>query len=241
MSRLPTALPAMLESPLLRSVISRSTLVAALVTTLYAPAGSSAAEETVAIINSHYKPASVTVSLGDTVTWVNQGFVLHNVTAENGEFASSTLHGGQKFSVKFTKPGTFDYSCTIHPQMTGKVIVTDRPSGAGSEGTDSPAPVPVPRTSPPAGTARVSLRLVRTTRGGKRMTRVLISSTRPHGEVLLQLYSREHFAWIQVAHATLNGTGGVTFDLRAGLHRNVRAVVLGGSGEGPSISSSLRS
>jgi len=73
------------------------------------------------------------------------------------------------------------------------------------------------------------------------VTRIAVTTTRPRGQVLLQLYSREHFAWIGVAHATLDANGGATFKLRAQVHREVRAVVMGGPGEGPSISSVLRS
>jgi hypothetical protein len=71
------------------------------------------------------------------------------------------------------------------------------------------------------------------------VTRVAVTTTRPHGEVLLQVYSREHFAWIQVAHATLGPTGAATFRLRAQVHRRVRAIVVGAHGEGPSISNAV--
>jgi hypothetical protein len=177
--------------------------------------------------------------LGDTVTWINEGFLLHNVTAANGEFASGTLHGGQRFSVRFTKPGTFDYVCTIHPGMSGKVIVSGGSSGSDG-GRDEPSS-PTSQTSAPSGTAHVSLKLVKAASGGRRVTHIQVTSTRPHGQVLLQVYSREHFAWIQIAHATLGANGGASFQLRAPVHREVRAIVVGGPGEGPSISSALRS
>jgi plastocyanin len=222
----------------IRYALSGLTLLSALTFALCAPARSSAAEATVSIVNSHYKPTPVTVSLGDTVTWVNEGFLLHNVTAANGEFASGTLHGGQRFSMRFTKPGTFEYVCTIHPGMSGKVIVSGQSSGGSGGGQPS---TPIQQTSTPAGTAHVSLKLVKAAGGKRHMTRIEVASTRPGGQVLLQIYSREHFAWIQVAHATLGASGGASFRLRAQLHREVRAVVVGGPGEGPSISSALRS
>jgi plastocyanin len=215
-------------------------LLAALATGLWTPARASAAEQTVAIVNSHYKPSSLMVSLGDTVTWINEGFLLHNVTSTDGEFVSGTLHGGQRFSVKFTKAGTFDYVCTIHPGMSGKVIVMGQSSSQGGE-KEGEAPAPSTHPTAPAGTARVSLKLIRAAGAGRRMTRVAVTTSRPHAEVLLQVYSREHFAWIQVAHARLGANGGASFRLRAGLHREVRAIVPGGPGEGPSISSAVRS
>uniref|UniRef100_UPI0026104741 cupredoxin domain-containing protein n=1 Tax=Pseudomonas sp. TaxID=306 RepID=UPI0026104741 len=199
-------------------------------------ARSGAAEETVAIVNSHYKPTPITVSLGDTVTWVNEGFLQHTVTAENGEFSSGRLSGGQRFSVKFTKPGTFKYVCTIHPGMKGEVIV-GQSSGRGEPSPSSPTS----KASAPTGTAHVSLKLIKAGKGSRRLTRIAVTTSRPRGQVTLQLYSREHFAWIQVAHATLDAEGGATFELRSQVHREVRAVVTGGPGEGPSISSVLRS
>lgn len=211
-------------------------LLAALIAPLCPPARAAAAEETVAIVNSHYKPTPLMVSLGDTVTWVNEGFLLHNVTSTSGEFASGTLRGGQRFSVRFTKPGTFDYVCTIHPGMSGKVIVMGQ---GGKEESGTAAPVTHP--TPPAGTAQVSLKLIRPPGPRRRTTRVAVTTTRPHGQVLLQLYSREHFAWIQVAHATLDASGSATFELRSRLHRRIRAVVPGGPGEGPSIGAAVRS
>jgi plastocyanin len=223
----------------IRCALAGLTLLSALTAALCAPARSSAAETTVSIVNSHYKPTPVTVSLGDTVTWVNEGFLLHNVTAANGEFASGTLSGGQRFSMRFTKPGTFEYVCTIHPGMSGKVIVSGQSSGEDGSGGGQPS-TPM-QTSAPAGTAHVSLKLVKAAGGKRHMTRIEVASTRPGGQVLLQIYSREHFAWIQVAHATLGASGGASFWLRAQLHREVRAVVVGGPGEGPSISSALRS
>ncbi|MHB8233113.1 MAG: plastocyanin/azurin family copper-binding protein [Solirubrobacteraceae bacterium] len=210
----------------------------ALTAGLCAPTPSGAAEETVSIVNSHYQPTPITVSLGDTVTWINEGFLLHTVTATNGEFASGRLHGGQRFSVRFDKPGTFDYVCTIHPRMSGKVIVAGQSSGHGGGGGEPSTPKS--QTSTPAGTAHVSLKLLKATSGGRRVTRIAVTTSRPRGQVLLQLYSREHFAWIQVAHATLGASGGATFEVRSRLHRRVRAVVMGGPGEGPSISSVLR-
>jgi plastocyanin len=239
--RRPGAAPPTIDARMgIRYALSGLALLSALTAGLCAPERSSAAEATVAIVNSHYKPTPVTVSLGDTVTWINEGFLLHNVTAANGEFASGTLHDGQRFSVRFTKPGTFEYLCTIHPGMSGKVIVSGQSSGEGGSGGGQPS-APVSQTSAPAGTAHVSLKLLRAAGGGQHMTRIQVASTRPGGQVLLQIYSREHFAWIQVAHATLSATGGASFRLRAHLHREVRAVVMGGPGEGPSVSSALRS
>jgi plastocyanin len=78
-----------------------------------------------------FDPASTTVSAGTTVTWTNDDTTLHTVTsgsAESGDsgaqFDSSYLAAGKTFQHKFDTAGTFDYYCTLHPFMKGKVIVS---------------------------------------------------------------------------------------------------------------------
>jgi plastocyanin len=73
--------------------------------------------------NRAYDPARVTVKIGDTVTWVNQDSPQHDVVADNGEFKSSLFDKGATFSYTFTKAGTYPYHCSIHPGMTGTVVV----------------------------------------------------------------------------------------------------------------------
>ena len=78
-----------------------------------------------------FEPETLTVSKGSTVTWTNADSTLHTVTsgsAESGnsgtEFDSSYLAAGKTFQHPFSTSGTFDYYCTLHPYMKGKVIVT---------------------------------------------------------------------------------------------------------------------
>jgi plastocyanin len=78
---------------------------------------------TVVMTNRAYDPQQVTVKVGDTVTWVNQDAPQHDVVADNGEFKSQLFDKGQSFSYTFTKAGTYPYHCSIHPGMTGTVIV----------------------------------------------------------------------------------------------------------------------
>jgi plastocyanin len=73
--------------------------------------------------NKAYDPATVTVKVGDTVTWVNQDSPQHDVVADNGEFKSSLFDKGATFSFTFTKAGTYPYHCSIHPGMNGTVVV----------------------------------------------------------------------------------------------------------------------
>jgi plastocyanin len=87
--------------------------------------GSAGSGSTVQVImsNKAYDPATVTIKVGDTVTWVNQDSPQHDVVADNGEFKSSLFDKGGTFSFTFTKAGTYPYHCSIHPGMNGTVVV----------------------------------------------------------------------------------------------------------------------
>jgi plastocyanin len=80
----------------------------------------------VAIKNFAFSPASLTVKVGTTVTWINQDTDAHTVTTQNnaGPLSSQALTTGQTYSYTFTKAGTYSYLCTIHPFMTATVTVT---------------------------------------------------------------------------------------------------------------------
>jgi plastocyanin len=80
-------------------------------------------EVQVIMTNRSYDPETVTIKVGDTVTWVNQDAPQHDVVADNGEFKSDLFDKGQSFSHTFTAAGTYPYHCSIHPGMTGTVIV----------------------------------------------------------------------------------------------------------------------
>jgi plastocyanin len=70
-----------------------------------------------------FDPASVTVKVGDTVTWTNEDSATHTVDADNGEFSSGDLAQGKTFSFKFDKAGTYPYHCKVHPNMKGTIVV----------------------------------------------------------------------------------------------------------------------
>jgi len=79
----------------------------------------------VKIDNFSFGPAALTVGVGSTVTWINRDDIPHTVvsTDDAKTFKSKVLDTDEKFSFTFTKAGTFPYFCSIHPKMTGKVIV----------------------------------------------------------------------------------------------------------------------
>ena len=82
------------------------------------------ATDSVAIKNFAFSPVMVTVRVGTTVTWTNSDQDAHTVTATGGVFKSTALNTGDTFRYTFTKPGRYDYLCTIHPFMTATVVVT---------------------------------------------------------------------------------------------------------------------
>jgi plastocyanin len=77
----------------------------------------------VTIAGFAFKPASIEVTVGTTVTWTNEDPAPHTVTATDGSFDSGTIASGATFSQVFDAVGTFEYACAIHPTMTGSVIV----------------------------------------------------------------------------------------------------------------------
>src|SRR5579862_7871968 len=78
---------------------------------------------TVKIDNFVFGPEALTVSVGTTVTWINQDDIPHTVVANDKTFKSKVLDSDERFSFTFTKPGEYGYFCSLHPHMTGKVIV----------------------------------------------------------------------------------------------------------------------
>lgn len=77
----------------------------------------------VKIDNFSFGPAALTVAVGTTVTWTNRDDIPHTVVSDDKAFKSKVLDTDEKFSFTFTKPGTYGYFCSIHPKMTGKVVV----------------------------------------------------------------------------------------------------------------------
>jgi Icc protein len=78
----------------------------------------------VVIDNFSFSPKTFTVPVGATVTWTNHDSVPHVVMSADDQFKKSpVLKEGQRFSNTFATAGTYSYFCSIHPRMTGKIIV----------------------------------------------------------------------------------------------------------------------
>lgn len=118
-----------------------------------------AAGASVTIANFRYTPATVTIGVGEAVTWVmGDDPEQHTVTPDDaGSFAGSgILEAGQSFSASFASAGTYGYHCELHPFMTGTVIVTaalPKPTLTPTP-TSTVTPKPTPAITPtPAPTA----------------------------------------------------------------------------------------
>ena len=98
-------------------------LVIALCAGITGAAQSKPAAAEVKIDNFSFTPAELKVPVGTTVTWTNGDDIPHTVVSTDRVFKSKVLDTGDKYSFTFAAAGTYPYFCSIHPKMTGKVIV----------------------------------------------------------------------------------------------------------------------
>lgn len=82
-----------------------------------------AAGSTVGIKSFSFTPASITIAVGDSITWTNNDSAGHTVTADDGSFDSGRLSNGASFTQAFATAGTFTYHCAIHSSMKATVVV----------------------------------------------------------------------------------------------------------------------
>jgi len=92
-----------------------------LLTAFVASAGAETID--VKIDNFTFTPQQITVKAGDTVTWTNHDDIPHTVTSKTQAFRSKAMDTDDKFSFTFTTPGSYAYFCSLHPHMTGVVVV----------------------------------------------------------------------------------------------------------------------
>jgi plastocyanin len=83
----------------------------------------SAANVAVKIDNFVFGPQAITVPVGTTVTWTNSDDIPHTAVSTDGVFKSKVMDTDEKFSYTFTKAGTYSYYCSVHPKMTGQILV----------------------------------------------------------------------------------------------------------------------
>jgi plastocyanin len=70
-----------------------------------------------------FAPTPLTIKAGSTVTWTNMDDEPHTAVSDTGLFKSGGIDTNETFSFKFDKPGTYHYTCSIHPRMVGTIIV----------------------------------------------------------------------------------------------------------------------
>src|SRR3954447_6318573 len=88
-----------------------------------------AADASVKIDNFTFDPPRLIVKAGTSVTWHNEDDIPHTVVASGKAFRSKTLDTEDKYAFTFTTPGTYEYFCSLHPHMTGTIVV-EAPTGA---------------------------------------------------------------------------------------------------------------
>jgi plastocyanin len=77
----------------------------------------------IVIKDFNFAPTPLTVKVGSTVTWTNTDDEPHTAVSDTGLFKSGGMDTNESFSFKFDKPGTYHYTCSIHPRMVGTIIV----------------------------------------------------------------------------------------------------------------------
>ena len=110
----PIASPTPASTPTLTPIVSPTSAPTTTPTTAHA---------NVDISGFAFVPQTLTVSVGTTVTWTNNDSSSHTITSNDNLFESGTMSKGASFNQTFNQKGTFNYRCSIHPSMTGKIIV----------------------------------------------------------------------------------------------------------------------
>jgi plastocyanin len=100
----------------------RSVVAAVAVVFVLAVAPARAEDAAVKIGNFTFGPQEMKVKAGTTVIWTNEDDIPHTVVSPNN-FRSKALDSDDKFSFTFTTPGTYKYFCSLHPHMTGTIVV----------------------------------------------------------------------------------------------------------------------
>jgi plastocyanin len=86
-------------------------------------------DEAVTIDNFTFTPQRITVKAGTTVTWTNRDDIPHTVASAAKAFRSKALDTDDKFSFTFTTAGVYEYFCSLHPHMTGTIVVDGATEG----------------------------------------------------------------------------------------------------------------
>jgi len=80
----------------------------------------------VSIANFAFAPTEITIAAGESVTWTNDDGAPHGLEFDDNAPGTDLLLPGASFTRRFDRPGTYDYNCSVHPYMTGRVVVRAR-------------------------------------------------------------------------------------------------------------------
>jgi plastocyanin len=100
----------------------KSPLMAAAMALIWA-GSEAAAPNKIEVKDFMFSPTTLTIEAGAQVSWVNKDDEPHTVVSDTGLFRSGALDTDESFSFKFDKPGTYRFTCSIHPRMVGTIIV----------------------------------------------------------------------------------------------------------------------
>lgn len=81
------------------------------------------AGQNITIDNFSFAPMQLTIPVGTRITWINKDDVPHTIVSVDRQFKSKALDTDESFSFTFQGPGTYEYFCSVHPKMTGKIVV----------------------------------------------------------------------------------------------------------------------
>jgi len=136
--------------PVFAFAVSTITAMVPFVTTAAADSAAVTIHDSGDIGTWGYGPSTETVNVGDTVTFSNTGASPHDATSLDGSWATPLLQTGQSASVTFSTPGTFNFTCVLHPWMKGTIVVAPAAS-APAVAPSAPAPAaPAPADVAPA-------------------------------------------------------------------------------------------
>lgn len=121
----------------MKTISKKGTLIAAALITLFSVCGckknsspsysggpTSNGGYQITMSNYRFNPSNVTVAKGTVVTWINNDYITHTVTSNNGAFDSGDIPAGKSYTYTFTTTGTFSYYCRYHVSMgmTGTIV-----------------------------------------------------------------------------------------------------------------------
>ena len=111
---------------LLTALVVLNFCVAAFGSGMAKGAGVSEAKNKIEIKDFMFNPPTITVKSGETITWINRDEEPHTIVSVEKKFQkSSALDTDQQFTITAGEPGTYEYFCSVHPKMTGKIVVTN--------------------------------------------------------------------------------------------------------------------